>query len=81
MLHSKILPGGDSSKNCETDNIGTGNQFLYKSSARKGEYSEKKERITSCRNIMQYRDDMMKLTHRGPVTPYGNIDLGQHWLR
>ena len=22
-----------------------------------------------------------KLTHYGPVKPYGDIDLGQHWLR
>ena len=21
------------------------------------------------------------LTHSGPVTSYGNMDLGQHWLR
>ena len=24
---------------------------------------------------------LVVLTHRRPVTPYGNIDLGQHWFR
>ena len=26
-------------------------------------------------------DDLQLLTHWGLVTPFGDIDLGQHWLR
>ena len=30
-----------------------------------------------------FMDDMITevLTHRGLMTPYGGMDLGQHWLR
>ena len=36
--------------------------------------------ITKCMNAWQGKLDM-HLTHCGLVTLYGNIDLGQHWLR
>ena len=36
-----------------------------------------------CWNCDNHRISLvpMKLTHCGLVTPYGDIDLGRHWLR
>ena len=34
-----------------------------------------------CLNYCTWREGITALTHCGPVTPYGDIDLGQRWLR
>ena len=32
-------------------------------------------------SVIKWLDLMIWLTHCGPVMPYGDIDLGQHWFR